>query len=65
MAWLEIDGQEVWLNRLLILEGLAHARLDFRYSHEAKLHFALAELESRKHRRNMWSLGLEGIDEKQ
>jgi len=51
---LEIDGQEVWLNRLLILEGLAHARLDFRFSHEAKLAFSLAEIEARRNKRNMW-----------
>ena len=59
------DGREVWLNELLVLEGLAHARLDFRYSHEAKLHFALAEVEARKHRRNLWSAGLEGVEGKQ
>jgi len=53
------DGSEVWLNRLLVERGLAHARLDFRFSHSAKLHFALAELESRKHRRNMWKDGEE------
>jgi len=64
MVWLEIDGQEVWLNRLLILEGLAHARLDFRFSHEAKLHFALAEIEARRNKRNLWGVGLEGIDER-
>ena len=56
------DGQEIWLNELLIREGLAHARLDFRYSHEAKLLFALAEVEARKHRRNLWSDGLDGND---
>jgi len=48
------DGQEIWLNELLIREGLARARLDFRYSHEAKLHFALAEVEARTNRRNLW-----------
>jgi len=54
MVWLNIDGQEVWLNELLILEGLARARLDFRFSHEAKLAFALAEWEARENRRNLW-----------
>jgi len=54
MVWLNIDGSEVWLNELLVLEGYARARLDFRYSHEAKLVFALAEWEARKDRRNLW-----------
>ena len=48
------NGQEVWLNELLIREGLAHARLDYHYSHGAKLSFAVAEVEARKHRRNLW-----------
>ena len=48
------DDREIWLNQLLIFEGLAHARLDFRYSHEAKLYFALAEIEARRNKRNLW-----------
>jgi len=48
MVWLQIDGQEVWLNELLILEGYARARLDFNYSHFGKMHFA------RENRRNLW-----------
>jgi micrococcal nuclease len=54
MVYLQIEGKEIWLNELLVLEGLAHARLNFRYSHEAKLHFALAEIEARKNRKNLW-----------
>ena len=55
MVWLQLpNGQEVWLNELLIREGLAHARLDYRYSHGAKRAFAGAEIEARKHRRNLW-----------
>ena len=55
MVYLKMpDGREVWLNQLLIFEGLAHARLDFRYSHGAKLHFALAEIEARRNKRNLW-----------
>jgi len=65
MVWLNIDGSEVWLNELLVLEGYARARLDFRYSHEAKLVFALAEWEARKDRRNLWSVGLDGIEGRQ
>jgi len=48
------NGQEIWLNELLIRDGLAHARLDYRYSHEAKLAFAIAEVEARKNRWNLW-----------
>jgi endonuclease YncB( thermonuclease family) len=48
------DGTEVWLNELLVLEGLAHARLEFRYSHEAKLKLALAEVKARENRKNLW-----------
>ena len=48
------NGQEVWLNELLIREGLARARLDYHYSHGAKLSFAVAEVEARKERRNIW-----------
>jgi len=51
------DGTEIWLNELLIREGLAHARLDFRYSHGAKLSFAVAEVEARTNRKNMWKDG--------
>jgi micrococcal nuclease len=48
------DGTEVWLNELLVLEGLAHARLNFRYSHEAKLKLAIAEVKARENRKNLW-----------
>jgi len=55
MVWLKMpDGQEVWLNEMLIREGLALARLDFRYSHSAKMHFALAEWDARISKRNIW-----------
>ena len=55
MVWLQMpDGQEVWLNELLIREGLTRARLEYRYSYGAKRAFAVAEVEARKHRRNLW-----------
>ena len=58
MVWLQLpDGNEVWLNELLIREGLAHARLDYRYSHEAKLFFAIAEVDARRNKRNLWGNG--------
>jgi micrococcal nuclease len=65
MVWLQMPDGEVWLNELLIREGLAHARLDFRYSHGAKLSFALAEVEARLNMRNLWSVCIEGIDREQ
>jgi len=51
------DGSEVWLNERLIREGLAHARLDYRYSHGAKLAFSIAEIEGRRNKRNLWKDG--------
>ena len=35
-------------------EGLAHARLDYLYSHGAKLSFAVAEVEARRYKKNLW-----------
>ena len=55
MVWLQLpNGQEVWLNELLIREGLAQARLNYRYSHGAKLSFAVAEVEARQNSKNIW-----------
>ena len=59
MVYIQTPGGEVWLNELLIREGLAHARLDYRYSHGAKLSFAVAEVEARTNRRNLWKDGKE------
>jgi len=56
MVWLKMpDGTEVWLNELLIREGLAHARLEYRYSQGSKLAFALAEVEARRNKKNLWN----------
>ena len=65
MVYVQTSAGEVWLNELLIREGLAHARLDYRYSHGSKLAFAIAEVEARKQRRNLWSFGIDGIGGKQ
>ena len=54
MVYVPTPDGEVWLNELLIREGLAHARLDYRYSHMAKLAFAVAEVEARQNKRNLW-----------
>jgi len=58
MVYIQTPGGEVWLNELLIREGLAHARLDYRYSHEAKLFFAIAEVDARRNKRNLWGNGV-------
>ena len=50
------DGSEMLLNEELIRQGYAHVRLQFSYSQSLKLKFAVAEIETRKHRRNIWSL---------
>jgi micrococcal nuclease len=49
------DGSEVWLNELLIREGLAHARLEYRYSEGAKEIFRQAEAEAKSAKRKIWS----------
>ena len=54
MVYVSTPAGEVWLNELLIREGLAHARLDYRYSHMAKLAFAVAEVEARREKLNLW-----------
>ena len=54
MVYVQTPDGEIWLNELLIREGLAQARLDYRYSHGAKLSFAIAEVEARRNKRNLW-----------
>ena len=57
MVYLQMpDGQEVWLNELLIREGLARAQTQYRYSKGAKDAFQKAETEARNAKRNLWSL---------
>ena len=57
MVYLQMpDGTEVWLNELLIREGLARAQLQYRFSKGAKEIFRQAEEEAKKARRNLWSL---------
>jgi len=57
MVYLQMpDGREVWLNELLIREGLARAQTQFRYSRGAKDAFRRAEAEARSAGRNIWSL---------
>jgi len=49
------DGTEIWLNELLIREGLARAQLQYRFSRGAKDAFRRAEAEAKNTRRNIWS----------
>lgn len=57
MVYLQMpDGTEVWLNELLILEGLARAQLQYRFSKGAKTAFQQAEEEAKRTRKNLWSL---------
>ena len=57
MVYLQMpDGTEVWLNELLIREGLARAQLQYRYSKGAKTAFQQAEDEAKRARKNLWSL---------
>ena len=56
MVYLQMpNGQEVWLNELLIREGLARAQTQYRYSRGAKNVFRQAETEAKNARRNLWS----------
>ena len=57
MVYLQMpNGSEIWLNELLIREGLAHAQLQYRFSKGAKEAFRLAEEEAKRAKRNLWSL---------
>ena len=57
MVYLKMpDETEVWLNELLIREGLARAQLQYRYSKGAKNAFRQAESAAKSARKNLWSL---------
>ena len=57
MVYLQMpDGSEVWLNELLLREGLARAQLQYRFSKGAKETFRQAEEEAKRTKRNLWSL---------
>ena len=58
MVYLQMpDDKEVWLNELLIREGLARAQLQYRFSKGAKNALRQAEEEAKSTKRNLWSLG--------
>ena len=57
MVYLQMpDGQEVWLNELLIRKGLARAQTQYRFSKGAKDAFQRAETEAKNAKRNIWNL---------
>lgn len=56
MIYVPTAQGEIWLNEQLIREGLATARLQYRFSRGAKERFRLAEEEAQAARRNIWSL---------
>ena len=57
MVYLQMpDGSEVWLNELLIREGLARAQTQYRFSKGAKATFQQAEEEAKRAKKNLWSL---------
>ena len=62
MVYLQMpDDEEVWLNELLIREGLARAQLQYHFSKGAKDAFRRAEAEAKSAKRNLWSLPADGI----
>ena len=54
--YLSIGGDELWLNNLLVLEGLAVSMLGFRYFDGAKRILIESEISARRHGRGMWAL---------
>lgn len=56
MIYLQMPGDELLLNELLIREGLARATLQYRFSKGAKERFRQAEEEARSQKKGIWSL---------
>jgi micrococcal nuclease len=57
MIYLQMpNGKEVWLNELLVREGLARAQLQYRFSEGAKSALRRAEEEAKTAKRNLWSI---------
>jgi micrococcal nuclease len=55
MIYLQTPQGEIWLNELLIREGLAKALLQYRFSKGAKRQLQAAENEAKNARRKIWS----------
>jgi endonuclease YncB( thermonuclease family) len=56
MVYVNTQKGEICLNEALIYEGLARARLQYKFSNAAKERFKKAELNAKNNRRNLWSL---------
>jgi micrococcal nuclease len=56
MIYLQTPQGEIWLNELLIREGLAKALLQYRFSKGAKRQLQAAENEAKNARRKIWSI---------
>lgn len=55
MVYLQLPQGEVWLNELLVKEGLAKAELQYRFSKGAKEKLRRAEEDAQTAKRNLWS----------
>lgn len=60
MIYLQLPGDELLLNELLIREGLAKATLQYRFSQGAKNRFRLAAEEAQSQRKGIWTLEQSG-----
>jgi micrococcal nuclease len=56
MIYVQTPKGEIWLNELLVREGLAKALLQYRFSKGAKKRLQLAENEAKMAQRKIWSL---------
>jgi micrococcal nuclease len=56
MIYVKMPRSEIWLNEMLIYEGLARARVQYNYSNFAKERFKKAEQNAKNARRNIWSV---------
>jgi micrococcal nuclease len=56
MIYIQTPQGEIWLNELLIREGLAKAQLQYRFSKGAKTRLQFAENEAKMARRRIWSI---------
>jgi micrococcal nuclease len=56
MIYIQTPQGEIWLNELLVREGLAKALLQYRFSKGAKTRLQIAENEAKMARRKIWSV---------
>ena len=56
MIYVQTSQGEVWLNELLVRQGLARTRLQYRFSKGAKERLRIAEEQAQTERLNIWSM---------